>query len=142
MAGTNGSQSTERLAEILPPAAADDEHDEAGRARPQTLRIKIDWQANHRQHAQEEICEQTAAATMAALVSRLIQELGPEAVRKLEPIRINRGPLISKTPAKDFVNQVQGRLYGNKKIRGTDFYLLTHSSTAQKLDSAAAASRR
>src|SRR5437899_219601 len=51
---SNGSQSPERIAELLPPQP-DEEPDEVGRQRPQTLRLKIDWQANHRQHSQEEI---------------------------------------------------------------------------------------
>ncbi len=130
---SNGSQNAARIAELLPPQP-DEEPDEVGRQRPQTLRLKIDWQANHRPHPHEEICEHTAAATMAALVARLIQEFADEAIRKLEPIRINRGPLISKSPAKDFVNRAQGRLYSNKKVRGSDYYILTHSSTAQKVD--------
>lgn len=124
----------ERVAELLPHLARDHEPEEMGRARPQTLHLKIDWQANHRPHGEEEICEHTAAATMATFISRVIQELGDQAIKKLEAIRINRGPLISRMPARDFVNQAQGRLYGHKKIRGTDYYLLTHSSTAQKLE--------
>jgi hypothetical protein len=133
LANSNGNQTLERVNELLPPDL-DEEPDEVGRQRPQTLRVTIDWQANKRQHPQEQICEHTAAATMAALVARLIQELGDEATKKIEPIRINRGPLISKSPARDFVNQAQGRLYGHKKLRGTDYYILTHSSTTQKVD--------
>jgi hypothetical protein len=37
-------------------------------------------------------------------------------------------------PAKDFVNQAQGKLYGHKKIQGTDYYVLTHSQTSQKIE--------
>ncbi len=130
---TNGIQTQQRLAELLP-HNADEEQVDPGRARPQTLCIRIEWQANKRPHGPEEICEHTAAATMAFFIGRIIQEFGDQAIKKLESIRINRGPLISKTPAKDFINQAQGRLYGNKRIRGTEYYLLTHSSTAQKCD--------
>jgi len=131
---TNGQKTAQEVVELLPKVHSENDAEEADRARPQTLRVKINWQANHRQHAPEEICEHTAATTMAIFIGRLIEEFGEQATKKLEGIRINRGPLISKTPAKDFVNQAQGRLYGNKKIRGTDYYLLTHSSTSQKLD--------
>jgi len=71
---------------------------------------------------------------MEAFVSRVVQAMGPEALIKLEQVRINRGPLISKTPARDFLNQAKGDLYSHKRIRGTDYYILTHSETSQKVD--------
>ena len=131
---TNGKPNAQHVVELLPRLGAMDDYEEVGRSRPQTLRLKIDWQANRRSHDDEEICEHTAAATMTTFINRIIQEFGEQAIKKLEAIRVNRGPLISKTPAADFVNQAQGRLYGHKKIRGTDYYLLTHSSTSQKVE--------
>lgn len=107
---------------------------DAERARLQTLKITIDWKANKRNHGTEEICENTAAASMVQFISRLIEEFGSDALEKMEKIRINRGPLLSKSPTKDFVNQTQGRLYGHKKIHGTDYYVLTHSQTSQKVE--------
>ncbi len=107
--------------------------EEEGRGTPHTLRIKVDWKANSRNRDPEDICEHTAAASMAAFVSRLIQEFGDDAIQKLSRLRVNRGLLISKTPAKDFLNQAQGKLYGHKKLRGTEYYILTHSATSQKV---------
>jgi hypothetical protein len=130
----NGRQSPQRVAELLPQWTRDEEPEEASRALPHTLRLKIDWHANRIQHETEEICEHTAAAGMAIFIGRLIHEFGDQALKKLEAVRINRGPLISRTPAKDFINATQGKLYGHKKIPGTDYFLLTHSSTAQKLE--------
>jgi hypothetical protein len=134
LASLNGKKSPQRFAELSPVLSESGENSGLGRGKPQTLRIKIDWKANNRARNEEEICEHTAAASMEALIERLIAEFGDSAIQKLEHLRINRGPLISKTPAKDFLNKAQGRLYGNKKIRGTDYYLLTHSSTDQKLN--------
>ncbi|HEY2083748.1 MAG TPA: hypothetical protein VGI88_13275 [Verrucomicrobiae bacterium] len=124
---------SQKITEAVP-QLTEDFNNAAERGRPQTLKITIDWKANKRNRASEQICENTAAASQALFISRLIEELGSDAVQKLEKIRINRGPLLSKTPAKDFVNQTQGRLYGHKKIRGTDYYILTHSQTSQKVE--------
>jgi hypothetical protein len=132
---TKGKSHSQKVAELVPQlTAAYDKGNETERGRLQTLKILIDWKANKRNKQSEEICENTAAASMAAFASRIIQELGHDILPKLERIRINRGPLISKTPAKDFVNQAQGKLYGHKKIRGSDYYILTHSQTSQKVE--------
>jgi hypothetical protein len=132
---TKGKSSSQKVAEIVPPFTAGfDEEERTERGRPQTLKIRINWKANKYNKDAEEICENTAAASMAIFFSRVLQELGPDTLPKLERIRINRGPLVSKSPAKDFVNQAQGKLYGHKKIRGTDYYILTHSSTLQKVE--------
>lgn len=133
--GVKGKSTSQKVAELVPQLGTRLETDrETGRGRPQTLKISIDWKANKRNRESEEICENTAAASMAVFVGRLIHEFGSEAVQKLERVRINRGPLLSKTPVKDFVNQSQGILYGHKKIRGSDYYILTHSQTSQKVD--------
>jgi hypothetical protein len=133
--GLNGKPTPQRVAEVIPQlTAAYEDAEEGGRGRPQTLRIKIDWKANGRSRESETVCHPTAAASMAAFVARLAEELGPEALQKLARIRINRGPLLSKTPATDFLNQAQGTLYGHKKLKGTDQYILTHSQTSQKVD--------
>jgi hypothetical protein len=63
-----------------------------------------------------------------------VEELGPDALQKLVRIRVNRGPLLSKSPKTDFLNQTQGRVYGHKRLRGTDYFVLTHSQTSQKAD--------
>jgi len=132
---TKGKSHSQKVAELVPQlTSAYENGNETERGRPQTLKIRIDWKANNHNKEVEEICEHTAAASMAVFVGRVIQELGNDVLPKLERVRINRGPLISKTPAKDFVNQAQGKLYGHKKIRGSDFYILTHSQTTQKVE--------
>ncbi|MES1181064.1 MAG: hypothetical protein ABUL66_04300 [Verrucomicrobiota bacterium] len=132
---TNGKSHSQKVAELVPQlTSAYENGNETERGRPQTLKIHIDWKANKHNKEAEEICEHTAAASMAVFVGRVIQELGQDVLPKLERVRINRGPLISKTPTKDFVNQAQGKLYGHKKIRGSDYYILTHSQTSQKVE--------
>ncbi len=101
---------------------------QAGRAVPQTIRIKVDWKANKRNREKEEIYSPKATEVMAEFIARLIDEFGEEAQQKLFQIRANRGPLLSRFPQKDFGS------YQYKRIRGTDCYVLTHSATPEKVE--------
>jgi hypothetical protein len=133
--GMNGKITSEQVAQIVP-QLAENEGDafEAGRAGPQTLRIEVDWKANGRQRDKELILQPKAGDSMVAFLSRLVEELGQDALQKLIRIRVNRGPLLSKSPKTDFLNQAQGKVYGHKRLRGTDYFVLTHSQTSQKAD--------
>jgi cell division septum initiation protein DivIVA len=131
----NGAASTQKVAELVPRLTTAYENMEAlEHGLRQTLRIRIDWRANRRNRDSEEIYEHTAASSMAIFINRLIQEMGDEALRKLEQVRINRGPLISKTPHKDFMNHAQGKPYAHKKLPSFDYDVLTHSQTTQKVE--------
>jgi len=131
----NGKSGAKKVADLVPQlTTACQQEEEERRGRLHTLRIKVNWRANGRDRDAEEIYEHTAAASMASFVARLIQEFGDDAVQKLSRMRVNRGSLISRSPAKDFVNQAQGKLYGHKKLRGTEYYILTHSQTSQKVE--------
>jgi hypothetical protein len=133
--GINGKSSPQKVAELIPQLIGNESASfEAGRAGPQGLRIEVDWTANGRQRDKEIIVAPIAADGMVKLLSRLLEELGQDALQKLTRIRVNRGPLLSKTPATDFLNQTQGRPYGHKRLPGTDYYVLTHSQTSQKVD--------
>lgn len=128
----NGKSTSEQVAELVPRLSASEAED-AGRAGPQTLRIEIDWRANGRQREKEVILQPMAADSMVLFLSRLVEELGQDALQKLR-IPVNRGPLISKSPKTDFLNRAQGKMYGNKRLPGTDYFVLTHSQTSQKVD--------
>lgn len=129
----DGRSVHEKVAEIVPQVRHNgDDDDIGGRSGPQTLRIEIDWKANRKSHEKEVILLPKAADGMVAFLGRAIEELGQEAMQKLIRMRINRGPLLSKNPSVDFLNQAQGRVYGHKRLRGTDFFVLTHSQTSQK----------
>ena len=133
--GGHGDTAPKKVTEILQklgPASEDPE--EFGRAGHQTLRIEIDWRANGKAHEKEIIFLPRACDSMVHFLNRVVEEFGQDAVQKLTHIRINRGPLLSKTPARDFLNRTQGRLYSHKRLRGTDYFVLTHSQTSQKLE--------
>lgn len=99
-----------------------------GRAKPKTLRVTIDWRANGRKKEKEVINSNIAANALAECISKLIAEFGDSALRKLLEMRVNRGPLISRSPQRDFSG------YQCRRIPGTDCFLLTNNSTAEKVD--------
>jgi hypothetical protein len=104
-------------------------HSEGGRAEPQTIRVKIDWKANKRNKATEEIYSPKAAEVMAEVIERLVGEFGQEVLQKLvQQVRSNRAPLLSRSPERDFGG------YQRRQIQGTDWFLLTHNSTSEKIE--------
>jgi len=131
-----GSQSTfAQVAELVPHLDRNEmDVRDAERGRLRTLRIEIDWDANGKQRDKEIIIRPMAAGSMAVFLSRLVEEFGPDAVQKLSCVRVNRGPLISKSPETDFLNKSQGVVYNHKRLRGTEYFILTHSQTSQKID--------
>jgi hypothetical protein len=133
--GLNGKTTSQKVAEIAPLVTHTDDHSEDfGRAGPQTLRIEIDWKANGKTHEKELIILPKAGDGVVKFLSRVVEEFGQDALQKLSRVKINRGLLLSKTPATDFLNQAQGKVYAHKRLRGTDYYVLTHSQTSQKMD--------
>ena len=129
----DGKSVQEKVAEIVPHVSHNGEDEDfGGRSGPKTLRIEIDWKANRKNHEKEVVLLPKAADGMIKFLSRAVEEFGQEALQKLIRMRINRGLLLSKTPATDFLNQAQGRVYAHKRLRGTDFFVLTHSQTSQK----------
>jgi hypothetical protein len=104
------------------------------RAENKTMRIEIDWHANGRPRSKEVIASPMAADGMATFLARIIEELGPESLNTLAQIRINRGPLISKSPAEDFTNRKNGKTYNHKEIGTTGYYVLTNNQTSEKID--------
>jgi len=131
----NGTAGTKKVAELVPRLTTAYDNMEAPEyGLRQTLRIRIDWRANKRNLDSEEIYEHTAASSMATFINRLIQEMGNEALQKLERVRINRGPLISKSPDRDFMNRAQGKLYAHKRLSVCDYHVLTHSQNSQKVE--------
>lgn len=77
-------------------------------------------------------CLPTAAETMAEFLAKVVERCGRDALDQMTKLKINRGPLVSRSPATDFLNQTKGNLYAHKKLRGTDAFALTHSSTPRR----------
>jgi len=109
-----------------------EETDGLTRAGQRTLCIEVDWRANGKNRERETIIYSKAADSMVRFLSQVVGLFGEDALQKLNRIRINRGPLLSKTPTVDFLNKTQGKMYGHKRLLGTDYFVLTHSQTSQK----------
>jgi hypothetical protein len=77
--------------------------------------------------------ERTASDTVVAVMERLLPIVKYSGLEELTSVRVSRGPLISKCPDRDFRNAKTGTLYAHHRIPGTDLYVLTHSSTAEKV---------
>lgn len=101
---------------------------EAGRAAPSTIRIRIKWRLNGSEKDDEEIFSPVAAKSLAVFVGRLISEFGAGVIEQLLKIRVNRGPLISRSPEKDFGG------YSCKRVPGTDVFVLTNNPTDEKVE--------
>jgi hypothetical protein len=106
---------------------------QAGRKRATKVRVEIDWSKQGKSLAKEIIEEHLASTTMAKFLQRLSETLGRGILEKLSELKIHRGPLVSKFPEKDFVNHTSREIYQNQRISGTEFFVLTHSSTPQKV---------
>ena len=67
--------------------------------------------------------EVTATETLMALMERLLLEFGVERLETLGAVRTGRGPLLSRSPQKDFLNPKSGQPYTHHRIPGTDSML-------------------
>ena len=79
------------------------------------------------------VSEETSAATLGRLVEHIHTNFGMAALEILARLRVNRGPFISRNPYRDYINGETGEPYTNRRIPGTPFYVLTHSSNQQKV---------
>jgi hypothetical protein len=104
-----------------------------GKKGPQSnFSVVIRWDLVGKGQA-ESIRLKTAAATLVQVLSRVSKKLGPDILPRLTSFRVSRGPIVSKRPDRDFVNGVSGKLYSHQELPGTDLFVRTHSSTAEKI---------
>ncbi|MFA6962866.1 MAG: hypothetical protein WC205_19070 [Opitutaceae bacterium] len=97
------------------------------------LAIEIDWHAIGKSVPKLTICERQASDTLRRLIEELFNNLGPEILEKLSQLKINRGPLISKNPEREFLNAKSRRSYAHQRISRTEYSVLTHSATPEKI---------
>jgi hypothetical protein len=96
------------------------------------ISVVLNWQLINKGR-QEAIREDTAALTMTRVMERLASTIGEEVLHKLTGLKILRGPIVSRTPKRDFVNNKTGDTYSHHNIPNTSYYVLTHSETKQKI---------
>jgi hypothetical protein len=71
--------------------------------------------------------------TLLRTIELLTDVMGEGVLEKLARIRVSRGPLVSSRPESDYLNSKTGALYAHHRIGRSDFYVLTHSSTPEKI---------
>ncbi len=95
--------------------------------------ISIDWSAIGKPHPKQTICERKASDTLRVFFEAIHDRFGPETLARLVAIRANRAPLLSRQPQVEFLNPKQGVCYQHQQVGTTGWYVLTHSSTSEKL---------
>lgn len=96
--------------------------------------VELDWALCGINRPKAKISESRMSETLVGYVAELKAALGADALEKLASFKISRGPLISKRPAVDFNNRSTGLPYAHHQLEGTGYHVLTHSSTAEKVD--------
>ncbi|MBI5770618.1 MAG: hypothetical protein HZA93_22765 [Verrucomicrobia bacterium] len=97
------------------------------------LEIKIDWAKNGHPGGVEMIRESFASDSLVKLFESLRAHFSSRAFDVGSTVQVNRGPFVSRNPRADFVNRVNGEAYSSQPVRGTDWFVLTHSTTNEKV---------
>ena len=100
---------------------------------PTTLKVEIDWSRNGQPFGRETICEPLASDTLASLLDRLLEIVGPKVFDIASQLHVNRGPFISKNPRVDYWNASANEVYGHREWRN-GYTILTNTDTSQKVD--------
>lgn len=79
------------------------------------------------------ISERQASETMRKVMEVLVEVKGLTVLDQLAQLRVNRGPLVSGDPVRDYTNPQSGQLYSHQRIGNTGYSVLTHSATAEKI---------
>lgn len=105
-----------------------------GRREVSCIEVIIDWSKNGQPYGIETIRTPFASESLVQLIRRLYEVYGQRAVEVASGIQVNRGPMISQNPDRDYANQSNGEKYSFHLIPGTRYSVLTHSSTDQKVN--------
>jgi hypothetical protein len=114
---------------ISPPAVSSDHPRLLG-----PLAIEIDWAAAGLPHPKQTICERKASDTLRVLFETVLDRFGDAAMEKLSVLRVNRAPPLSRRPEIDFLNRKRGVPYQHQRVGRSDWHVLTHSATYEKID--------
>ena len=95
--------------------------------------ISVDWATIGKPYPKQIICERKASDTLRVFFETIHDRFGSETLARLVAIRANRAPLLSRQPQTEFLNSKQGVCYQHQQIGSTEWHVLTHSSTAEKL---------
>lgn len=109
-------------------------------ARP-SIRIAIDWNKTAVRRAPVVIEERKASQALVSFLAEICAAMGEAALDQLAKLKISRGPLVSKQPQADFINNGNGTVYAHHPIPGSKYFVITHSGTTEKIDAIHSAAR-
>jgi len=96
------------------------------------IRIEIDWSRIGKAKGKEIIFEHLASNSITKWSMRLYEEMGMEVLDRLAGFKINRGPLVSKHPRRDYVKP-DGNPYQHQEIPSSGYSILTNTTTQEKV---------
>lgn len=98
------------------------------------LSVAVNWITREGSRTPEVISDEKASRTLRRFLERILNIHGPQQIAELAVIRTGRGPLVSQSPRRDFVNsQRPGVTYSHKQIGVSGWYVITQSSTKEKV---------
>lgn len=98
------------------------------------LTLEINWSAGGKPYPNQTICEPKASETMRVFFEAILSRFGENELEKLSALRVSRAPLLSRRPEIEFLNRRQGTLYAHQRVGSSDWHVLTHSATREKIE--------
>lgn len=96
--------------------------------------VMIDFPKMGINRSATKVSERKVSMTLLKTIELLTNTMGEEILEKLARIRVSRGPLVSNRPERDYLNSKTGALYAHHRIGRSNFHVLTHSSTPEKIE--------
>lgn len=96
--------------------------------------VMIDFPKMGINRSATKVSERKVSMTLLKTIELLTNAMGEEILEKLARIRVSRGPLVSSRPERDYLNSKTGALYAHHRIGHSNFHVLTHSSTPEKIE--------
>lgn len=105
------------------------------------IRVEINWSAAGVQRAPVVVEDRKGSRALVFFLKAIHEVLGDPALEKLAKLQISRGPLVSRKPDSDFINKGNGSVYMHHRIPNTDYFVITHSGTTEKIEAIYSAAR-
>jgi hypothetical protein len=100
----------------------------------EVISVTLRWSEAGQDAPDETISEQHSSTTMARVLSRFATICGAFILERLAQVTTGRGPFVSETPARDFLNPSTGQPYASQAVPGSNRFVITNNSNAEKME--------